>query len=129
MEFYKSTAGCGYNEYAIVTPTGNKDEYLCVWTNEDSLYPIYKEGEIVKDLDSMYLEPFDANENHAHYQSTAFTFFKQVKTLQSEKAELVEILREFIDPLTGLVYGHIECAIGKEKAFKIEQLLTKYKRL
>lgn len=117
MEFYKSTAGCGYNEYAIVTPTGNKDEYLCVWSNERSSYPIHKENEIVKGLDSIYLEPFDSTE-HPYYQSTAFTFFKQVKSLQSEKAELVEVLKKAERTLRE-VY---ECDTEE-----LKQLLTKVK--
>lgn len=37
MKFYKSTAGCGYGQYAYLTPVSkNKksNDYLCIWTNE-----------------------------------------------------------------------------------------------
>ena len=61
MKFYKSTAGCGYNEYAIVTPINEKD-YLCIWTNENSaIAQIHVEGEIVEDLHDIYLEPIEIN--------------------------------------------------------------------
>ena len=55
MKFYKSTAGCGYQQYAIVTPIA-KNDYLCIWTNENSDMPIHVEGEVVKDLEDIYLE-------------------------------------------------------------------------
>ena len=46
MKFYKSTAGCGYQQYAIVTPIA-KNDYLCIWTNENQDMPIHVEGEVV----------------------------------------------------------------------------------
>lgn len=59
MKFYKSTAGCNLQECAYVTPIAknkNGNDYLCIWTNENSDVPIHVEGEVVKDLEDIYLE-------------------------------------------------------------------------
>lgn len=60
IKIYKSTAGCGYNKYAYVTPIKDND-YLCIWTNENTDYPTHVEGEIIKDLEDIYLEEVDIN--------------------------------------------------------------------
>ena len=63
MKFYKSTAGCGYQQYAIVTPIA-KNDYLCIWTNENQDMPIHVEGEVVKDLEDIYLEEVEIDINN-----------------------------------------------------------------
>lgn len=88
MKFYKSTAGCGYQQYAYVTPIAknkNGNDYLCIWTNENSDTPIHVEGEIVKDLEDIYLEEVEININDYPISKTfLFNFF--VKNFRFEKA-------------------------------------------
>lgn len=79
MKIFKSTAGCGYQEYAYVTPirkSPNGYDYLCLWSNEKSDSPIHKEGEIVYDLAEFYLEEADVDINtFAITKSFLFQFF------------------------------------------------------
>ncbi|MCK9544036.1 MAG: hypothetical protein M0R03_18610 [Novosphingobium sp.] len=79
MKFYKSTAGCGYQQYAYVTPIAknkNGNDYLCIWTNENSDMPIHVEGEVVKDLDDIYLEEVEIDINDYPISKTfLFGFF------------------------------------------------------
>ena len=79
MKFYKSTAGCGYQQYAIVTPikkTKNGYDYLCIWTNENSFPQIHTEGEIVEDLEDIYIEDVEININDYPISKTfLFKFF------------------------------------------------------
>lgn len=57
MKTFKSTARCGYNEYAYVLLLENNN-YLCIFSNENSDYPIHKEGEIIN-IEDIYLEEVD----------------------------------------------------------------------
>ncbi len=79
MKFYKSTAGCGYQQYAYVTPIAknkNGNDYLCIWTNENSDMPIHIEGEVVKDLEDIYLEEVEIDINDYPISKTfLFGFF------------------------------------------------------
>lgn len=79
MKFYKSTAGTGYQEYAYVTPvqkSKNGNDYLCIWTNERSDCPTHTEGEIIKDLEDIYLEEVEININDYPISKTfLFQFF------------------------------------------------------
>lgn len=80
IKFYKSTAGCGYRQYAIVTPikkTKNGYDCLCVWTNEKSSFvQTHTEGEIIEDLEDIYLEDIEININDYPISKTfLFKFF------------------------------------------------------
>lgn len=81
MKFYKSTAGCGYQQYAYVTPIAknkNGNDYLCIWTNENSDMPIHVEGEVVEDLEDIYLEEVELNINDFEIsKSFLFKFFAE----------------------------------------------------
>lgn len=81
MKFYKSTAGCGYQQYAYVTPIAknkNGNDYLCIWTNQNSYPPIYVEGEIVEDLEDIYLEEIELNiDDFEISKSFLFKFFTE----------------------------------------------------
>lgn len=85
MKIYKSTAGCGYNEYAYVTPINNKKDYLCLFTNEKSSIPVHEVGEIIEDLDSIYLEESNVNIEDLEISKTfLFRYFMENNKL-SEK--------------------------------------------
>ena len=81
MKFYKSTAGCGHQQYAYVTPIAknkNGNDYLCIWTNENSDMPIHVVGEIVEDLEDIYLEEVELNINDFELgKSFLFKFFSE----------------------------------------------------
>jgi hypothetical protein len=81
MKFYKSTAGCSYHQYAYVTPIAknkNGNDYLCIWTNENSDMPIHIEGKVVEDLEDIYLEEVELNINDFPISNTfLFQFFVQ----------------------------------------------------
>ena len=79
MKFYKSTAGCGYKQYAYVTPvkkSKNGYDYLCIWTNENSDMPIHREGEIIENLEDIFLEEVEIDVNDFEISKTfLFKFF------------------------------------------------------
>lgn len=80
MKFYKSTAACGHNEYAYVTPIAknkNGNDYLCIWTNENPDKAYHVAGEIVEDLPDIYLEEVDLNINDFEIgKSFLFKYFQ-----------------------------------------------------
>lgn len=56
MKVYISTAGCGYNQCAYlirIKKSKNGYDYLCLSSDEDL---VHKEGEIVEDLEDIYIE-------------------------------------------------------------------------
>lgn len=78
MKFFVSDAGCGYQEYAYVTPINNTGDYLCIYSNEQSNNPIHKEGEIVKDLDDIYLTEVELDlDDYPITQTFLFKFFME----------------------------------------------------
>lgn len=83
MKFYKSTAGCGYGEYAIVTPirkNKNGIDYLCLYTNEDSYHPIHKVDQIIEDLENYYVEEISEKDYEYEFSfinTFLFKFFKE----------------------------------------------------
>ena len=81
MKIYKSTAGCGYKQYAYVTPirkSKNGHDYLCLWSNEQSDIPIHSEGNIIEDLEDIYIEEIDINIDDLPISNTfLFKFFKE----------------------------------------------------
>lgn len=87
MKIFKSDAGCGYQEYAYVTPirkSKNGYDYLCLWTNERSTHPTHVEGQIVEDLEAHYLEEVEVDVNTLEISKTfLFQFFVEN---HSEKA-------------------------------------------
>jgi hypothetical protein len=91
MKIYKSTAGCGYNQYAYVTPVRkNKNggtDYLCLWTNEEESYvATHREGGIVDDLHDIYLEEVELDIDTLPISKTYLfqIFLKQQTSLNRE---------------------------------------------
>lgn len=75
MKIYKSSAGCSYGEYAYVTPL-ERNNYLCLWTNETSTYPVNVVGEVQEDLEDCYLTEIDLDINDIPLSKTfLFKFF------------------------------------------------------
>lgn len=82
MKVYQSTAGCGYRQYAYVIPlrkSKNGKDYLCLWSNENSDTPIHREGEIVEDLEDIYVEESGIDINTLPISQT-FLFKEFAKT-------------------------------------------------
>lgn len=93
MKYYLSTAGCGYNEYAIVTPIfKNKkgSDYLCIWTNESPDMPIHTEGEIIEDLESIYLKEIEIDINEFPISRTfLFKYFIRNFNFENNKVKFI----------------------------------------
>lgn len=83
MKTFESTAGCGYGEYALLVHVRDRD-YLCIWSNEKSDYPIHKEGELIKDLEDIYLTERDVDITKFPIYKT-FLFQHFVTTTQQTK--------------------------------------------
>lgn len=95
MKFYKSTAGCGYGEFAIVTPISKSTkDYLCIWTNECSTIPVHVEGQIVEDLDDIYLEETEIDIND-YPISKSFLFKSFMNSYHNEHiTSIVDIISD-----------------------------------
>ncbi|MFA6570405.1 MAG: hypothetical protein WCT77_04135 [Bacteroidota bacterium] len=53
-------------------------DYLCIWTNEKSFAQIHIEGEIVEDLEDIYIEDVEININDYSISKTfLFKFFAE----------------------------------------------------